>query len=893
MLHNIKERYQEVSATVKNTVTREGHSDSEDDKVTSGNDNNNSKSEAGEGKGQDLNSILDRSQRGDLMMLVIAITEAMRGGVEKGFDYQPPVHPNSDDTGNDSNGKVFGLTQDEAEIERPPALPTRPGSRPHPPRPSSLSRSVSKSSLEKEEVLDEKITVAAGGGGGGDGGGDGGGAGGGAESESIGVKTGTLVELEPQSEPEAVPEYRPRLPARPRPGSVTSSSGKRPLAENLALRTERGASGPAVGPNKSSAAISALKSRDKNAALSHFSDWADSVILRIGNVLNSDEERGEQKDELDQDSEGDNSSSSSSSSRNSLHAIYPPVETPLVHLSRAKRLLTLHSLLLLLLSLQHYNAYSRVFMLRFTSSLNLHIKDLNQDESKVARGLLDAVALASSSSSSNADGQPQKKTDTARIIKVGIASVAGAALIGVTGGLAAPLVAAGLGSVLGGLGLGATAAATYLGALAGSGVVVGGLFGAYGGRMTGKMMDKYAREVEDFAFLPIHGREEQRSGGDSDRRRSSNNNLSNIRRRLPPLPWKPTAESEEAQQDHRLRVTIGITGWVTEGENDFTVPWRVIGNDTEKFGLRWELESLLKLGNAISALVTSAAWGMAGREVLSRTIFAGIMSAVTLPLGLMKVSRVVDNPFSVAKARADKAGRVLADVLINKAQGERPVTLVGYSLGSRVIYSCLQTLAKRRAYGLVESAVMMGSPIPSDLEVWRAMRSVVVGRLVNVFSENDAVLAFLYRTSSLQLGIAGLQPIAGAPGLGVQNVNVSDLISGHLRYQYLLGKILARIGLVVDIDVREAALEEALLTMRDREQEEELNTNEQRAAADDDDEFVDARAKEARTSANGSSEEKRLQTLVERRTQERLMRRRMEQRRLRRTDWDDDYDDDD
>ena len=36
--------------------------------------------------------------------------------------------------------------------------------------------------------------------------------------------------------------------------------------------------------------------------------------------------------------------------------------------------------------------------------------------------------------------------------KVGLASVAGAALIGVTGGLAAPLVAAGIGSVMGGLG---------------------------------------------------------------------------------------------------------------------------------------------------------------------------------------------------------------------------------------------------------------------------------------------------------------------------------------------------------------------------------------------------------------------------------------------------------
>ena len=68
--------------------------------------------------------------------------------------------------------------------------------------------------------------------------------------------------------------------------------------------------------------------------------------------------------------------------------------------------------------------------------------------------------------------------------KVGLASVAGAALIGVTGGLAAPLVAAGVGSVMGGIGLGATAAAGYLGSVAGSTIIVGGLFGAYGGRMT-------------------------------------------------------------------------------------------------------------------------------------------------------------------------------------------------------------------------------------------------------------------------------------------------------------------------------------------------------------------------------------------------------------------------
>lgn len=248
------------------------------------------------------------------------------------------------------------------------------------------------------------------------------------------------------------------------------------------------------------------------------------------------------------------------------------------------------------------------------------------------------------------------------------------------------------------------------------------------------------------------------------------------------------------------------------------------------------------------------------------------MSAVMLPLGLLKVAHVVDNPFSVAKARADKAGRVLADVLINKAQGERPVTLIGYSLGSRAIYSCLQSLASQRAYGLVESAILMGSPTPSDTGDWRMMRSVVSGRLVNVFSENDAVLAFLYRTSSLQLGIAGLQPIHGLSG--VENVNVSDLISGHLRYQHLIGKILTVIGLE-DIDVREAAREEAALAARDYEQEQERRQNECRAGVEGQ---KPPKSINAETNIDKAMDDEgaRLQRQVERKTQEHLMYRKVE-----------------
>lgn len=581
-----------------------------------------------------------------------------------------------------------------------------------------------------------------------------------------------------------------------------------------------------------------------SSALSFFDDWRDSLLLRVGEVVNKDYEGSEEEGGSDsQDLETqDVPVEINERSLDKLRKIYPPTDTPLVDLPKAKKLLILHSLLLLVLSLEHYNGLSRVLMLRVASSLGLDVKHLNDNETKVARGLLD-MALKQPS---NAESEEQaKKNDVARKVKVGIASVAGAVLIGVTGGLAAPLVAAGLGTVMGGLGLGATAVAGYLGALAGSGVIVGGLFGAYGGRMTGRMMDKYAREVEDFAFIPLRG----------PRRRSEN-------------------EKEAAQEDHRLRVTIGITGWA-EDAADLVVPWRVVGSESEVFALRWELETLLRLGNAMSALVTSAAWTFAGREVLSKTIFASIMSAVMLPMGLAKVASVADNPFSVAKARSDKAGVVLADALINKVQGERPVNLIGYSLGSRVIFSCLQTLAKRRAYGLVESVILMGSPTPSNTEHWCRMRSVVSGRLVNVYSENDGVLALLYRTSSLQFGVAGLQPVEGLPG--VENLDASSVISGHLRYQYLLGRLLNVVGLQ-GIDFYEASQGEAALAALDQWEEEERRKNKREVEA----EAGDKSAKEILESGEGmGSEQERLQKQVDQKTQEHLLPRKMEQASVR------------
>ncbi|KAI0540841.1 hypothetical protein GGR58DRAFT_89884 [Xylaria digitata] len=521
----------------------------------------------------------------------------------------------------------------------------------------------------------------------------------------------------------------------------------------------------------------------KNAALSFFDDWRDSVILRVGAAVNSRKTAEEQSQHSKPDISTPGSRPSSVGLPTDEHDTkvdevlrdaYTPVKTSLQTLDQSKRALVLHSVLLLILSLEHYNAYSRTLLLYCITSLSLSIKVLSEDERQVAKGLLAAVNQMSA-------GEETKKraeeNSLARKWKMGAAGVAGAALIGITGGLAAPFLTAGIGTVLGGLGLGATATAGLLGSLAGSSVLVGGLFGAYGARMSSQAMEKYTGDVEDFAFIPIQ---------------------------------KYRNDEVDA---HRLRVGIGISGWL-RGVDDVVLPWKVLGEGLETFALRFEVEALESLGNSLRTLITSFAWKFAKSEIIKRTVFAALMAGLW-PIPLTNAGRIIDNPWSIASQRAQKAGEVLADALINKAQGERPVTLVGYSLGARVIYICLQQLARRKAFGLVENAVLLGAPAPSSSAEWRRIRSVVTGRVVNAYSPGDYILAFLYRTGSIQFGVAGLQPILAVKG--IENINVSDLVEGHTLYQHSAGPILARLGFE-DIDVNELKHEEQKLEEQEKEE---------------------------------------------------------------------------
>lgn len=90
----------------------------------------------------------------------------------------------------------------------------------------------------------------------------------------------------------------------------------------------------------------------------------------------------------------------------------------------------------------------------------------------------------------------QKTRKYKRYALVGLATLGGGAILGLTGGLAAPLIGAGVGSLLGG----ATAAA--LGSTAGA-AVIGSLFGVAGAGLSGFKMKKRVGEVEEFEIKPL------------------------------------------------------------------------------------------------------------------------------------------------------------------------------------------------------------------------------------------------------------------------------------------------------------------------------------------------------------------------------------------------------
>uniref|UniRef100_A0A8C5Q648 Transmembrane and coiled-coil domains 4 n=1 Tax=Leptobrachium leishanense TaxID=445787 RepID=A0A8C5Q648_9ANUR len=332
-----------------------------------------------------------------------------------------------------------------------------------------------------------------------------------------------------------------------------------------------------------------------------------------------------------------------------------------------------------------------------------------------------------------------------RYLLIGLATVGGGTVIGLTGGLAAPFVAAGAATIIG------SAGAAALGSTAGI-AIMASLFGAAGAGLTGYKMKKRVGAIEEFEFLPLTG-------------------------------------------GRQLHITIAITGWLSTGKyGSFVAPWHSLLHSAEQYCLAWESKYLMELGNALDALLNGI-MNIVAQEALKFTVLSGIVTALTWPASLLTVASVIDNPWGVCLSRSAEVGKHLAQILLTRQQGKRPVTLIGFSLGARVIYFCLQELAQEAgSEGIIEDVVLLGAPVEGDVKKWKLLTRVVAGRIINGYCRGDWLLSFVYRSSSVKLNVAGLQPIT-LDDRRMVNVDLSSVVNGHLDYMKQMDTILKAVGI--------------------------------------------------------------------------------------------------
>ena len=242
----------------------------------------------------------------------------------------------------------------------------------------------------------------------------------------------------------------------------------------------------------------------------------------------------------------------------------------------------------------------------------------------------------------------------------------------------------------------------------------------------------------------------------------------------------------------RLAVTMCVSGWLLDAD-DFTRPWEPLSSlDAERIAVCWESEELLKLGKAFKAVMSDAGVMELVKGGAMHTALHGVLSAVALPAAFLTAASLIDNSWARALDRADQASALLAAALMDGAWYlRRPVTLLGYSLGARIVFGAMRRLAAAKAVGIVESVVLFGAPVNGDVAAWDEVRRVTAARLVNVYSENDWILALAYRATTLASGVAGLRAV---PAEGVENINVTHLVRGHTSYPATLPQLLGVIS---------------------------------------------------------------------------------------------------
>lgn len=125
------------------------------------------------------------------------------------------------------------------------------------------------------------------------------------------------------------------------------------------------------------------------------------------------------------------------------------------------------------------------------------------------------------------------------------------------------------------------------------------------------------------------------------------------------------------------------------------------------------------------------------------------------------------------KRRARRVGEDYLENLISRQVNETTISLVGHSLGARVIFFAASNWSIWSSHKL-KNVFLLGGAIPKNRN-WEKVASRLSGKVFNIYNSRDTTLNFSYRASSLGLFPCGLMPIDSG-NFRINNVDVTSLV---------------------------------------------------------------------------------------------------------------------
>ncbi len=120
---------------------------------------------------------------------------------------------------------------------------------------------------------------------------------------------------------------------------------------------------------------------------------------------------------------------------------------------------------------------------------------------------------------------------------------------------------------------------------------------------------------------------------------------------------------------------------------------------------------------------------------------------------------------SIAKKNGRNLGKFIEDFKQNNPKTK--IRLIGHSLGSQVILSTAEYLAKKKQYdGIIESVYLFGASIkddvPSSKKYGRILQKIVKSKIINYYAPKDEVLGWADNKKFVK-GPLGLYGVTGNP----------------------------------------------------------------------------------------------------------------------------------